>query len=68
MADAKKNKGCLLSLTFDKNQSKKIFLKNCQKILFCPFSADPELKALASSVKINSGTNELQMIGHYENE
>ena len=67
-----KNKGGLLWLTFDKNQSKKFFFKkNCRKNLYCPFSADlfSWTKSVSNgSVKTNWGTNELQMIGHYENE
>ena len=34
-----------------KASQKRFFLKKCQKILFCPFSADPELKALARFCK-----------------
>ena len=48
-----KNKGGLLSLTFDKNQSKKVFKKNCQKFFFVRFQQifSPELKTLARFCK-----------------
>ena len=48
-----KNKGVLLWLTFDKNQSKKIFLKIVEKIYIFRFQQifSPELKALARFCK-----------------